>query len=271
MSDNMHPFDDQGPDADPEGNEEIWSLELGDDASESEHTDLGDGREIGADHEDHDFDDALADHDVLGDDLATELDPADRAIDVGDQSGDAVDTDRLEADPDEARVAEADPTETDQFDPVELAVDAETGAPFDDAQVAGLLTDLDVDIGEFDRTMIELGLHVEPDSRSVVVTLEQLEVESRVEHADVDRLEQLLAGGAEVRMSNGDMLVGLDDRTDEAIVERDGGTRRISLDQIESRWSNHAFEMVVTETAAGRVVLLPVAAGPAPLNGGVSG
>lgn len=264
VSDNMYPLDNQGPDDDLVDDTEAWPHEHSDTGQELDEIDLDPDHERDSGDEHESIDDLAGDFDLFADDLDIDNDSA-SPVAPGDASDDA----DASSDPnDSSDDTDSDP---DSSEALELGLDTDSSTPYNEAQVAELLTDLDVDVAEFDRTMRDLGLHAESDGRSVVVTLEQLEVESNIEYAGADRLAELLVEGADVRLASGHRLTAVDDHTDEAVLERDGVTERMAMNQLESRWSAHAFEMVVAATADGPMVLLPAGADTLDSNGGLSG
>lgn len=216
----------------------------------------------------HDEADESTDHYPL------DADPGDDPLD-GLTDGDDADLGLVDDDPsdDEGDPADDDPGDDDSDgaagaeDPLaELQFDDDGGSVYGDG-VADLLDSLDIDATAFERTMNDLGLAEEADARSVVVTFEQLGVDAHVEHGDVDRLADLLADGAEVRLG-GDQIAGLDDVTDEAIVTNGTETWRVPLDELEAGWSAHTNEMIVTDAPDRTLVLLPA---DSAIDGGIRG
>lgn len=138
------------------------------------------------------------------------------------------------------------------------------------ADLGGTLDDLGVDPAAFASTMQVLGLDAAADGRSIVVTLERLGVDAHLEFGDVDRIATHLAEGADIRLASGHVLAGLDDRTDEALLEHDGDTVRLPLQAFEDAWTDHGFESVVARGDDRVIVFLPIS-GPTAHSGGMSG
>lgn len=251
--------DDHSPFPDPDEVADMADLgDVGDDGAPHDEIDLDDDHDHDQAHDadhDHDHDPLDLLHDDLDDlddpddpdhldDQADTLDAADDDDDDGDTTDDQ---DEGDDEPDDA----SDPLDELRFD------DATIESPYGDA-VTDLLHSLDIDATTFERTMADLGLAEEADARSVVVTFEQLGVDAHVEHADVDRLAELLTGGAEVRLGGEQILTGLDDVTDEAIVTDGRDTWRVPLEELDTGWAAHTHEMIVTEAPGRMLVLLPV-------------
>ena len=247
MSDDHSPFPDHD-DADDDGAPHD-DIELHDDADEST---------------DHDPLDALPGDDPL-DGLAD--DDADLVL-VDDDPLDSLEDPADDGPGDEDAGDDDDRDNGDGADDplAELQVDDDGGSLYGDG-VADLLDSLDIDATTFERTMSDLGLAQEADARSVVVTFEQLGVDAHVEHGDVDRLADLLADGAELRLG-GDRITALDDLTDEAIVTNGTESWRVPLDELDAGWSAHTNEMIVTDAPGRTLVLLPT---DRAIDGGIRG
>jgi hypothetical protein len=228
--------------------------------------------------------DELAHEDLGDDDLERDIDgldvdglderPSDDRDDALERTAPAAHGDSDEAIDLGGDVDPVDPVDVDTVDPADVDTPIELAltegadlelppAAFDADLRAAVLRDLDVEPSRFDE--IAARLDADPgEARTVAMVLEQLGVESSVEHGDIDRLAALLQTGVEVR-AGGDVIVALDDRTDHAVVRgADGGERRVSLDVLEDAWSAHGYEMTAAAGGGRRLVVLS-------LDGGVPG
>lgn len=244
--------------------------------------DHDDAADDGAPHDDielHDDADESTDHDPLDeltddgdDDVDLELiddddDPLDTIDDPAHDDPSHDDATQDDATQDDVDDGDDDDTGDEADDPLtELRV-GDDGGPLYGGGVADLLDSLGIDATTFERTMNDLGLAAEADARSVAVTFEQLGVDAHVEHGDFDRLADLLADGAEVRLG-GDQITGLDDLADEAIVTNGTETWRVPLDELDADWSAHTNEMVVADAPGRTLVLLPA---DSAIDGGIRG
>jgi hypothetical protein len=255
MSDVPHdPHDD--PDHLPDATDEANDLVDDGDATRDESFEMDGFDADGADLDDLvDLDDVAELEDLVDVDEMVDADEPDRPL--------TADIDLTDGSDGSDAVAADDATESgapDLESAIQLDVEPAEASGFD--QLGGLLSDVELDAHEFERTMDALGLSAEPDGRSIVATFEQLDIPARIEHQTVDRLADLLSEGAEVRLASGHVVLELDDRTDEAVVEIGGERSRLPLGELEDRWSHHSFEAIVAETGRGRVVLLPASGAP---------
>lgn len=252
-----HPLGDDVFRHDPDGSEDrnpIASPAEGDD-------DLVDDEAI----DDHDIDDIGAALDLDGDDLEELDDPHDRLILLAD---DEIELDDNQTDDAGSTADETADVTVDQTADSDIRLDALSDALPLDADLTDLLAVHQVDTHEFSETLHRLGLDVEPDARAFAIALEQHGVAATVEHTDFDRVAELLDSGAEIRMGNGETLIGLDGLTDEATVRRGDSEWRIPLSDLDDRWADSSYALLISHHE-DRVIA--VMGSDQPNSGGVTG
>lgn len=216
------------------------------------------------DDDDDGFDD---DTDGDGDDLDDDTDDEHAVQHDDDPDGIALSDDDTDGADGDDEVVDVDDGKDGESDDIQLLT------PTDDlplsSDIADLLVVHDIDVDEFNDTLHRLNLDVEPDGRAFAVALEQHDVVASVEYTDFNRVSQLLAEGAEIKLGNDDILIGLDDVTDEAIVRTGDTERRIRLADLDERWSESTYELLVSQHDDRMIVVMGT--DPNEPDGGISG